>query len=789
MTRTEDGDRALAERITAQVVPALASGIEVDERSESLGDRALTIWRHLEPHVHVRASARAAVQAVAAAPRDADARAALCFEVRKLLREQPSLAEEVSALFNDSSVPSAALVVSGAASVVITGDVTNSTILVGGDNTVQQFFGHHVSPKLARQDFTPELGRGEGLVGRRWIFDALERRSRASECGYFEILGAAGLGKTALAAAIAQRYGAAAFFASRFVRAADTCLNHLSAELIRSHGLPDRPLPIAVEQAATVFTHLLAEAAEGAKKKVWIVVDGLDEADPAGGVNPLRLPSRLPPGVFIVVTGRPGSPRLRIPRELRLGEYTLEWDSAEQQSDIEAYVRREATASDAIVSALGASSPPINVDAFVQRLLMQSHGNFAYLSFLLPDIADRAARHEPIELDALPDGLHEYYASEWERIEASGRLAGPQAWSLSYRPVIELLAVAEEPVTVAWLADHTGCPPGDIRTWAIRSWERFLICDRRREPETWRLAHQSFADFLAASTDQRDGDVSIPDAHRRVASYYLTDRLRRNAHGGYALRHLSSHLRAAAGGLPGEQGAAERARLFSLVDTLDWYQVQTRGDASGAMYLKDLENAWRAAEHANATEAKGPLTCLGREIRSAVFIASLRSRFQNIPPVLLGALVTYGQWNAVHALEVARQNPDPVGRAIASALVMDHLPASEHRTVADEVLSRARSISTDDWTRKIQYGFVPRIPQELAEELRRRGAVDRALVNANAVADVQLRSHLLACVIPLLVDPLQGDVVRQVLKQAVFANRNPTVPRYAAARDDAQRRS
>ena len=68
--------------------------------------------------------------------------------------------------------------------------------------------------------------RSEGFVGREFIFQRLEEFQQRNPCGYLRIVADAGLGKTALAAEVARRLNAVAFFAnaSRGLTRTDQCL-------------------------------------------------------------------------------------------------------------------------------------------------------------------------------------------------------------------------------------------------------------------------------------------------------------------------------------------------------------------------------------------------------------------------------------------------------------------------------------------------------------------------------------------------------------------------------------
>jgi hypothetical protein len=147
------------------------------------------------------------------------------------------------------------------------------------------------------------------FVGREWVFRFLDEFAAAHRSGYVRIIADAGLGKTALAAAVAGRYGAPAFCFSETAgrTRADQCLNHLAVELILDRQLAYEHLPEHAGQSASFLARLLHEVAAAARP-VWVVIDALDEVDCSSGGTRLPLPDRLPGGAFVVLTHRDGVP-------------------------------------------------------------------------------------------------------------------------------------------------------------------------------------------------------------------------------------------------------------------------------------------------------------------------------------------------------------------------------------------------------------------------------------------------------------------------------------------------
>jgi hypothetical protein len=124
----------------------------------------------------------------------------------------------------------------------------------------------------------------------------------AAECGYFILEAAAGLGKTAFAAFLAQSGRHACHFTAMDSGAAEVsvAVRNLSAQLIAAWHLDelldDGRLPPASGRSMWLAKVLTAVARRRDRDRpgqpVLLVVDGLDEARPAG---PDRMPLGLPP--------------------------------------------------------------------------------------------------------------------------------------------------------------------------------------------------------------------------------------------------------------------------------------------------------------------------------------------------------------------------------------------------------------------------------------------------------------------------------------------------------------
>lgn len=137
---------ALASSVTAALVPLLPYLLKAGEKAaEETGktvagqswEWAKSLWTKLKPKVEAKESALEAAQDVAQSPEDEDAQAALRVQLKKLLTEDQSLAEEVGHWLEQGKAAGINVFAAGDRSVAIGGNVNSSTIVTGDQNKVK----------------------------------------------------------------------------------------------------------------------------------------------------------------------------------------------------------------------------------------------------------------------------------------------------------------------------------------------------------------------------------------------------------------------------------------------------------------------------------------------------------------------------------------------------------------------------------------------------------------------------------------------------------------------------
>jgi hypothetical protein len=137
---------ALASSLTTVLGPLLPYLLNAGEKvAEETGkavagqswEWAKSIWTKLKPKVEAKEAALEAAQDVAQSPEDQDAQAAFRQQLKKLLTEDQSLAEEVSRWLDQGKAAGINVTASGDRSVAIGGNVKGSTIVTGDRNKVK----------------------------------------------------------------------------------------------------------------------------------------------------------------------------------------------------------------------------------------------------------------------------------------------------------------------------------------------------------------------------------------------------------------------------------------------------------------------------------------------------------------------------------------------------------------------------------------------------------------------------------------------------------------------------
>lgn len=384
--------------------------------------------------------------------------------------------------------------------------------VTGVELNVHSYF--KASPDKLRRSFDALMAdKIQGFVGRQFVFDALNEFLRTHDSGYFIIRGVPGIGKSALMAKLVNDQGYVHHFniASQNIRSTRVFLENVCAQLIACYELRHKELPPGATDDSGFLVQCLEEAAARRKdrsEKIVLAIDALDEADRLGlapAVNTLYLPTSLPEGVYIIVSTRPLEDlHLHVAQQQMLD---LEADSEGNLQDItayiEAYVQRE-------IMHVRLKAWGVSEERFIAGLRKKSEGNFMYLYYVLPAIEH--GKFVTGTLDELPEGLMGYYRRHWRQMRAGNE----SEFDTVYKPIVCILGVAQEPVTIQHIANWTKLNQGQVKG-AIGLWREFLEEESEDGERRYRIYHASFQDFLREQVDLVRYDDMIADYYLALA--------------------------------------------------------------------------------------------------------------------------------------------------------------------------------------------------------------------------------------------------------------------------------
>ncbi|MCA2948313.1 NB-ARC domain-containing protein, partial [Microcystis sp. M109S1] len=139
-----------------------------------------------------------------------------------------------------------------------------------------------------------------------------------------------------------------------------------------------------------------------------------------------------------------------------------------------------------------------------------------------------------------------------------------------------------------------------------------------------------------------------------------------------------------------------------------WYS-KCEKEAKTATFIKDVSRAWQLAE---ADFANNPSQSIGLQVRYALITTSLNSLAGNIQPELMDLLIQYEIWTLAQGLAYVRQNQDSRNQAEELKAIIPYLPP----TLLPEALATAREIRNQYDRAKALTGLAPYLPENLLLE-------------------------------------------------------------------------
>ncbi|WP_439658404.1 hypothetical protein ACSHWB_39395 [Lentzea sp. HUAS TT2] len=569
------------------------------------------------------------------------------------------------------------------------------TVVQAGELTITSPAVAAIPVNMAVRDQSPVVASAltNGFTGRTWLIARIDAFLDAHPCGYVWVEADAGMGKTALAAHLAQERDWICHF-SRYAEGGSVHagLQNLAAQLIVRYDLwhlvPDRTLPSWASTPGG-FEQLLSEATAAASdsgEKVVLLVDGADEAETRP--QPWGLPDLLPAGVYVVGTFRTGSTpaRCESPRAvLRLSAL-----GDENLQDLRAHLLQHA---------------PAGVP--VDELAARCGGVWIYLRYVLEEI--RLGLRQPEDLADLPGDLSSYYLAQL------ARWRDDEHWHNTVLPLVSTLAVAGEALPLDALARLAGADRNRVERWCLGGLRPFLTAFPG-SPRLFEIYHASLREVLTASVPAQSEEQqawsdllgpAVLAAHNQITDQCLATR------DSYALRHLPSHLL-----LAGRAGDLDTLLSEEADGKPTWLTAHDNANSLDR-YVDDLKLArwW----HGTATEAElsatGVAPSLSSELRYLLMIASIGDLTARISLDLLCAMASTNVWSPQRTISYARRTPSPYDHVVTLAALLPFLPKAPRMDALKEALTVAGSITDPELCTTAVAHLAGHLPAEVRDQM------------------------------------------------------------------------
>jgi hypothetical protein len=346
-------------------------------------------------------------------------------------------------------------------------------------------------------------------------------------------------------------------------------------------------------------------------------------------------------------------------------------------------------------------------DAFLDEVVSKAAGNIGYLAALgrAIDQALASAERRPLlqqllSLQQLPPDIQGLFAFFLQQIAngpgqgavkvrdpQTGRIGLVDAWTELYHPIMAILAVALEPLTVDQVHALINTLAERPQVVQAMDWlEQFFD----RHSGTIRLYHATLVEFLTATGTRNDPAttglyVDAVSEHLRLADLLegqgwpeaiwqdCPEEPREQGRRDYARMHYIAHLSL----------GKDWARLYRVIVEQHYGSGKLRFDRSTLLYSRDLDTAIQAVTRRDQAER---LAQLPRLWRYKLLRCSLSSSAEDLSPLSYRALALVGRDQ--EAADLAELIIDPQQQSLALA----HIAAvrARRRPGAEEALLPAR---------------------------------------------------------------------------------------------------
>jgi tetratricopeptide (TPR) repeat protein len=520
--------------------------------------------------------------------------------------------------------------------------------------------------------------------------------------------------------------------------------------------------------------------AEAPATRIVLLVDALDElryhSSQANLLSWLASCPALPENLRIVLASRPDSvlDRFRRSQEEWLREFIIDSHSEAVNTDLHHYTFGFARHGE-VSTALTAQG--MGVDQFTRQLVAKAGGNFQYLAALFRairlaiELDDQTQLQNLITGAELPAGLQGLYAFfvasikdgvADQTVEVSGQTSldvrDQPAWEALYQPILGLLAVAHEPLTLEQLITLAAIRPE--RRWVMQALVRlrpFLDVEQQH----YSLFHNTMPEFLTAPETQQNYPEFYQDPsewHRRIVAAYRAGaaslaEVDWSHCDDYGLRHVPTHLTSL------RSNARDRAELYGLLCESFMRAKQTRY-GSHRPFADDVGLVLEVAQAIRPPD-------LVQTIRLGHLTATLRSLTTNMPSALMTALAAVGQ--ADIARDYADLIPASGPRTGAYLAIGQALLIRNEFDVAREVLLEALRAAVDHIAEEMDEEYSATVLSQIAPALNRVDELEAVATATRTLWGEQIYHHALSLVAEDLALAGEADSADKVSRMALNA--------------------
>jgi len=352
------------------------------------------------------------------------------------------------------------------------------------------------------------------FCGREFVFKAIHNFFTAKPKGYFTVIGDAGMGKSAIAAKfiLATKFPCYFNIFAEGRNKPEKFLASIRQQLIKRYSLQN------VENAD--LRTLLQKTSEQLKgHKLVIVIDALDEIEQEGNGNLLDLPQNIPDGVYFLLTRRPynqETKRLILSSETPVDELDLTKSNytALSQEDIKEYIHLFLKNEHKLRNWI--CDRQIYEDTFTQEIALKSENNFIYLRYLLPGIAE--GKYNDLSLKGLPQGLHEYYTTHWNRMGMDNESNEKKV------KILYILVERGEPISLNMIAEILDEDEYDVKS-VLNDWIEYVTpkINQDEQKTYYSIYHRSFLEFLKGQDKLAKGRKLFKEINKSMANYMLKE--------------------------------------------------------------------------------------------------------------------------------------------------------------------------------------------------------------------------------------------------------------------------